>query len=534
MQLIFDHLAEQAALRPDHEAVVCRDTRITYADYHRISNQIALWLRSVGVKRGDRVAISMKKSVEYICTILGIMKSGAAYVPIDHEYPTHRMMHIIGECEISAMIASTATFERLRTDESFPATLRHVALVEQDEVKPTAGGSVACTPFAELWSGTASYERPIEIVDHDLAYILYTSGSTGKPKGVMLTHGNLVTFMHWMLEKFPLTPEDRVLQTSPFTFDISGLDMYSALLAGSTLVVVEDQRVINMVLNTISKENVTFVSTVPTVIGAMVQRPRVFERYDLSKIKTFITGSAVIPPSFLVKLAQYLPHAKLYNLYGPTEATIYCLYQEIRPEHLDASKPVPIGIPFENTNAFVVRPDGTEAAVGEEGELILRGSHIAAGYFKNPEKTAEAFVNNPLLPHLNERVYRTGDVTKKDEQGVFHFLGRRDDLIKSRGYRIELNEIEIALGGLSDKLDEFAAVAVPDPLIENKLYAAVVFKDGVEMTVDDIKKFCATRIPQYMIPDEILILDQLPQTTSGKVSRKLLREFIQDNVPRDE
>jgi acyl-coenzyme A synthetase/AMP-(fatty) acid ligase len=150
-----------------------------------------------------------------------------------------------------------------------------------------------------------------------------------------------------------------------------------------------------------------------------------------------------------------------------------------------------------------------------------------------PDKTAEAFVNHPLLPHLNERVYRTGDIARRDEHGVFHFLGRRDDLVKSRGYRIELNEIEIALGGLSDKLDQFAAVAVPDPLIENKLYGAVVFKDGIEMTVDEIKKFCATRIPQYMVPDEILILDDLPQTSSGKVSRKLLRQFIQENYPAE-
>src|SRR5690606_4691757 len=164
---------------------------------------------------------------------------------------------------------------------------------------------------------------------------------------------------------------------------------------------------------TIQKERVTFVSTVPTVIGAMVQRPRVFERYDLSSIHTFCTGSATIPPVFLAKLHQYLPKARLMNLYGPTEATIYCLYHEIDPAQIDESAPVPIGIAFENTEAFVVTPDGREAATGEAGELVLRGSHIAAGYYANPEKTAEAFRDHPLLPHLGEKVYYTGDVARR-------------------------------------------------------------------------------------------------------------------------
>ncbi|MCK5797338.1 MAG: AMP-binding protein, partial [Deltaproteobacteria bacterium] len=341
-----------------------------------------------------------------------------------------------------------------------------------------------------------------------------------KPKGVMLTHGNILTYCAWCDREFALTPDDKMVNVAPFTFDISGTEIFNMATRGATMLMVADEKRITTVLATIQNERATFISTVPTVVGTMVNNPRVFSRYDLSSLRIFVSGAAVCPPIFMKKLHEHLPQATLHNHYGPTEATIYCLFHKVDPEKLDVSTPLPIGVPYDNTEAYVVLEDGREASRGETGELVLRGSHLARGYFRNPEKTAAAFRPYTLQPHLNETVYYTGDLAQQDEEGLFHFLGRKDDMIKSRGYRIELNEIDLALSTLDETLETFAAVAVPDELIENEIVAAVVLKAGVTMSADAIKAHCRAKIPDYMVPARVVFFDALPQTSSGKISKK--------------
>jgi len=381
--------------------------------------------------------------------------------------------------------------------------------------------------FESIAGFAATPQRKNHVIDNDLAYIMYTSGSTGKPKGVMLTHRNIITYCEWCEGELAITPDDKLVNVAPFTFDISGTEIFNMATRGATMLMVADQNRITTILSTIEKEKGTFLSTVPTVVGTMVNNPRVFERYDLSTLRIFISGAAVCPPIFMKKLHEHLPQATLYNHYGPTEATIYCLYHKIDPATLDVSKPLPIGIPYENNEAYVLGKDGKEMPRGETGELVLRGSQLARGYFNNPEKTEAAFKPYTLQPHLDEIVYHTGDLAFQDEEGVFHFLGRMDDMIKSRGYRIELNEIDLGLSTLDDKLEEFAAVAVPDELIENKLVAAVVLKSGVELGADEIKAHCASKIPAYMVPDEVVFLARLPHTSSGKISKKEIIKLLQ-------
>jgi amino acid adenylation domain-containing protein len=522
-EFVFETLARRAAEHPDREAVASTDVRLSYGELERLSNQLACHLVQAGVKRGDRVAISMTKSATYVMCLYGIMKAGGCYVPIDSEYPKTRMADILEDCSIEVLIASSEVLKTLCADGPAPGVLRQVILL--GDAAGAAPAKLTVVPLASLQSGSKPAPR-VEHNDRDLAYILYTSGSTGKPKGVMLTHGNLMVFMDWCERAFDLGPADRIVNTAPFTFDIAGLDLYNAIWFGGMLYVVPDQRMINTVLAAIDKEKITFMSTVPTILGAMAQRDAVFKRYDLTSLRHICSGAALCQPTTMRKLKEHLPKAEQWNLYGPTEATIYCLYHRITAEDLAGDKPIPIGIPYENTEAFVIGADGKEAKVGESGELVLRGSHIAAGYYKNPEKTEAAFKNHPLFPHLNEKVYFTGDVCKKDERGRFHFLGRKDDLIKSRGYRIELNEIDLGLASLGNVLVESISVAIPDPLIENKLYAAVVLAEGKTLSDADIKTHLKSRIPEYMVPDEILFLPSLPKTSSGKISRTLLADLI--------
>jgi amino acid adenylation domain-containing protein len=525
---IFEMLSEYAQNSPENEALVCGEKRLTYADTDRISDQIANYLYSIGIKKGDRVGISMRKCVEYICCLFGIMKSGACYVPIDHEFPLQRKMQIIKDCDIQILICDNNITDCVVADRAVFSEIKHMLFLGNGETLKAE--NIEIQQFEALAAGEQSFKVPVDICDNDLIYVMYTSGSTGKPKGVMVTHGNIKVFVDWCVDKLQIEPQDRILNTAPFTFDLSGLDIFNSFHSGATMIIVEDQRMINMVFYTISQEQVTFVSTVPTLIGAMVQTPQIFKRYNLESVRTFITGAALCPPIFMMKLHEHLPKAKLYNLYGPTEAAIYCLYHEIDPKNLDKDTPLPIGIPFENTEAYIIDHNGNEAVKGEPGEIVLRGSHVSPGYFGNEKQTKMAFRPFTLLPHLNENVYYTGDIGRQDEKGLFYFLGRKDDLIKSRGFRIELNEIEIALSGLDDKLHEFAAVAIPDPINENLIYAAVVPKNSIRISEDEIINHCVLKIPSYMVPEKVVFFKSLPKTSSGKISRKeIVKKLIQSN-----
>ncbi len=527
-RFVFHELTAAAERYPSKAALSCEGQTLTYAEYETLTRRIASFLASTGFRRGDRAGISLEKSNEYICLEFGIMRAAGCYVPIDYAYPPIRKNQILTDCAIHTLFTSKGAYESLAADQDLPSTLKHVVLLDgrPDEVAPLKG--VALHAFDEVRSSSESQTAIFAPNDNDLAYIMYTSGSTGKPKGVMINHRNILTFMEWCNDKLALGPDDRIIQVAPFTFDISGLDTYNAVTQGASLYVIKNQLMINKILACIHKERITFISTVPTVIGTMIANPQVFKRYDLTCLKTIVSGAAACPAVFMKKLHEYLPSARLMNIYGPTEATIYCSYHWIDPAELDIDKPVPIGIPYENTEMYVVGPDGRELPAGEVGELILRGSHVSRGYYNDEAKTAAAFRSFPLMPHLNEKVYFTGDVSKKDELGRFYCLGRKDDMIKSRGYRIELPEIEIALSALDVSLESFAAVAVPDPLIENRIYATVVLRPGASLTEDDVKAHCRKKIPEYMVPDAVLFLPELPKTTSGKISRKDLVKMIQE------
>jgi long-chain acyl-CoA synthetase len=525
-KLIFDHLAATADAMPEHQALGCGDAKLTFAETEALSNRLSRLLVDLGVAKGDRIGISWEKCNEYVATQYGTLKAGGCYVPIDVAYPLHRKFQIIDEAEIRVVFATRAAYEEMIAHAELPSCLDHVVTLDDVEGAPQRAG-VTLHAFGEAQSLEPERQDRNHVVDNDLAYIMYTSGSTGKPKGVMLTHRNIITYCEWCDSEFALTPQDKTVNVAPFTFDISGTEIFNMATRGATMLMVADQQRITTVLATIQNEKATFISTVPTVVGTMVNNPRVFQRYDLSSLRIFVSGAAVCPPIFMKKLHEHLPEATLHNHYGPTEATIYCLYHKVDPATLDLSKPLPIGIPYQNTEAYIAQKDGSEAPRGETGELVLRGSHLARGYFKNEEKTRAAFKPYQLLPQLNETVYHTGDLAQQDQEGVFHFLGRMDDMIKSRGYRIELNEIDLALSTLDDQLEEFAAVAVPDELTENKIVAAVVLKSGVELDADAIKTHCGTRIPEYMVPDEVVFYDDLPHTSSGKISKKEIIKRIQ-------
>jgi amino acid adenylation domain-containing protein len=504
--VLHQYLEEAARRRPDHPAVVMGETTATYAEVDALAGRVAGALAAAGVTRGDRVALFAPKSVEAIAAIYGVMKAGAAYVPIDPSSPALRAGFIARDCDVRAVVADA---------EHAPALLSELGAQDVRLVLLTDEGP-AGEPIAALPEADAALP---EAVDADLAYILYTSGSTGEPKGVMLTHRNATTFVEWAFAELGLREDDRFSSHAPFHFDLSVFDLYACAKAGGTLYPVSSD-VASMGARTaefVGEHALTVWYSVPSALMLLVTQGGV-DAAKLGSLRHVVFAGEVFPTPYLRRFAPLVPEARLHNWYGPTETNV-CTYQRVEtiPESDD---PIPIGRACENYHCFGVTPAGIEAGVGEEGELYVRGSGVMQGYWGRPDRTAEALAPDPL-GRYPDRCYRTGDLVMLQQDGTFRFLGRRDHQIKTRGYRVELGEVEAAVYA-HDGVREAAVVAVPDERIGHALVAFVVLHDGAELSAVGVKKHVSERLPRYMVPGAIRFRDELPKTSTGKTDRQSL------------
>jgi L-proline---[L-prolyl-carrier protein] ligase len=511
-------LTEAAAASPGHEAVRHAGRSITYGDLDRASNGLARALMAAGVGRGDRVGIFLTKSLETLSAVYGIMKTGAAYVPLDPQAPVARAGLVASDCTVAAVVTTMGRADSLLQEMAAhghqPAT---VVLVDDGSERP----NLPCTTllYDAVASGPDLTDPDVPVIDQDLAYILYTSGSTGVPKGVMLTHRNALTFVEWCARKIGIGPEDRVSNHAPLHFDLSVFDLYLAALGRATLVLVPtDQAFFGpSLVELIQGEGVTVWYSVPAALvrltGALPD-PGL-----LPTLRAVVFAGEVYPTKHLRELRRLVPGALLWNLYGPTETNVVTYYQV--EELPDDDRTIPIGRACENTEVFAVTEQGALAGVGEEGELYVRGSTVMKGYWNRPEKTAEMLVASPLRDQLPDPVYRTGDLVRLRPDGNYDFLGRRDHQIKSRGYRIELGEIEAALSA-HPSVALGIAVAVPHEEWGKAIVAFVVSRDEASVTESELRRHIGGRLPRYMVPARINLVQELPRTSTGKVDRQAL------------
>jgi amino acid adenylation domain-containing protein len=516
MAFLLHHLLREAAQR-DHErvAVRCRDRELTYAELDRWADGIAGTLADAGIRRGDRVGVHLPKSVEMVAAVYGVMRAGAAYVPLDPRAPTARLGTIARDCDISALISTDDLASSLAPE--LGPTCR-AAIV----AGPGVGSSPLAIPsidFSEAVSGGGDPEIPA--IDTDLAYILYTSGSTGIPKGVMLSHRHALTFVRWCTSTLPVGREDVFSNHAPLHFDLSVFDLYVSAAVGATVAPVpEEQAFFGAELASFAeRESITTWYSVPSALTLMARAlPGTGALPDL---RTVVFAGEVFPTPELRRLRELLPDAELWNLYGPTETNVCTYYRvdQLPPDHV----PIPIGRACENTEVFALRADGEVAGVGEEGELFVRGTSVMDGYWGRPDKTAEVLGPHPLPGGSRDLAYRTGDLVRLRPDGDYEFLGRRDHQIKSRGYRIELGDVEAALGANPDLL-ESAVVAVPHEEWGTAIVAWVVPRNGTTVAAPAVRRHVAGLIPRYMVPARIDVVDALPRTSNGKVDRRRILE----------
>jgi amino acid adenylation domain-containing protein len=508
-------LTEASAGHPDHRAVRCGSRDLTYAHLNAAASGVARTLLDAGVQPGDRVAISLPKGVEMVAAVYGIMRAGAAYVPLDPRAPAARSAKVSADCSVSALISTPDLAGPLLSKLEAPPP-RIALLVGNGTLRPEV--RVRSASFAA--AATSGARDPgVPVIESDLAYILYTSGSTGVPKGVMLSHRNALTFVDWCATRIGARADDRLSNHAPLHFDLSVFDLFLAAASAATVVLVPDEITYlgSELVRFVRDESITVWYSVPsalTLIARVARDPK-----PLAALRTIVFAGEVFPTRDLRALRALVPHAELWNLYGPTETNV-CTYYRVAGLP-DDDHTIPIGRACENTRVSAVRADGSKAGVGEEGELYVRGPGVMRGYWGRREMTAEVLVPDPLQPHDSDMVYRTGDIVRLRADGDYDFVGRRDHQIKSRGFRIELGEIEATLRA-HPALREAVAVAIPHEAWGKAIIACVVAKDGEGVTQRDVKRHVAERLPRYMVPVGVEFLPDLPRTSTGKIDRQEL------------
>ncbi len=521
MSYLLHHLVGRAAREdPRTQAVRCRGLSMTYGELEAASNGVARALMTGGVQRGDRVGILLPKRLETIAAVYGVMKAGAAYVPLDPKAPVRRTAVVAGDCTVRAIVTTPGPAAKLLEALAEGGHEPAMVLVVDDGSDPVDLSCPVLT-YAEATSNPGATDPEVPSIESDLAYILYTSGSTGVPKGVMLTHRNALTFVEWSAARIGIRPEDRVSNHAPLHFDLSVFDLYLSALGGATLVLVPDDEayMAASLAALIRDERISVWYSVPSALMMLTRLepgPEVVE-----SLRSVVFAGEVYPTRHLRELQRLVPKAELWNIYGPTETNVVTYYP-VR-ELPEDDRTIPIGRACENTEVFAIRENGGVAGEGEEGELYVRGPTVMKGYWNRPEMSAEFIVPDPRPGTVGDPVYRTGDIVRLRADGDYDFLGRRDHQIKSRGYRIELGDVEAALNA-HPQLRSAVAIAIPHDEWGTAIIAYVVPQDGRSPTESDIRRHVGTRLPRYMVPARVRIVSELPRTSTGKIDRRRLTE----------
>lgn len=518
MELLIWHMLRESARRlPDKEALVHDAERLSYREVADRVARLAAGLRQAGLRRGDRVGIYLEPSVAQAVSIFAASQAEGVFVPINIQLFPEQVAHIAKDCGMKALITRPAKLSALTELLPQIPSLEFAMLAGDGEAPPIPLPVHRLETFCDQ---PAPADWSEQSIGKDLAAILYTSGSTGKPKGVMLSHDNVIAGSSIVSTYLGITEAERILAVLPFSFDAGLNQLMTAFQQGGTLVLINFVFA-REIVKTLLKERITGLAGVPTLWSLLTQPNSTLQKQPLTDLRYITNTGGAMPQTVLAVLRKALPPTSVFLMYGLTEA-FRSTY--LPPSEVDR-RPTSMGKAIPDTEILVINEHGQLCQPGEVGELVHRGPTVSMGYWGRPEDTNRALRPNPLLPpELGdcERVCYSGDLVKTDEDGFLYYVGRRDTMIKSSGFRISPTEVEEALFQ-SGQLQQAAVIGIPDEALGQSIKAFVVARDGVAIDTEQLIGYCGEKMPRYMVPKAVEVLAGLPKTTSGKVDYPALR-----------
>jgi len=488
-----EDLRAAAGRRPEQPAVVAPARSVTYGELDVAADRVAAGLRELGVGPGDRVALVLPNIAEMPEAIYGVLRARAAFTPLNPTIKEHKLADLLEHVGAAAVICDA---DRAATVEAAAARAGDIPVIADLKSFGT--------------TGEPSLPSPLEV---DLAAVIYTSGSTGDAKGVTVTHGNMSFVADSIVEYLEMGPEDRILCVLPLSFGYGLYQLLTCIRARATLVLEPGFSFPGRVVQVLERERITGLPGVPTVFQVLIALRGLADR-ELPHLRFLTNAGAALPAATIAVLRRTFSGARLYSMYGQTECTRVCY---LPPEQLD-HRPTSVGVAIPGTEAWVENGEGRIAAVDEVGELMVRGSHVMQGYWKDPGGTAER-LRSGRWPW--ERVLATGDLFRQDSEGFLYFVGRRDDLIKSRGEKVAPREVEEILHA-APGVREAAVVGAPDKLLGQAIHAHVAPETGQELDGDELRRRCAEQLESHKVPQRVIFHAALPRTENGKLDRAAL------------
>ena len=501
--LLHEYLTRSARLTPDKVALVCGQVRSTYGDLAAAAGSFAGFLVGQGLRKGDRVAVYIDSSPETVIAIFGVLQAGGCLVVINPATQAERLGYILENCNAMSLVCGVE--KRAQVQQA----------VASCSVRPITIWTGAGEEGEEgvSFSRIRTEARPspdIRLVDNDLAAIIYTSGSTGKPKGVTLLHRNLNTAVECIAEYLENNADDVILGVLPLSSSYGLLQVLVTFWTGGRVVLEKGFGYPYEIIKRMKEEKVTGLAGAPT-IWAIILRLEGLEKEDFSSLRYITNAAAAMPASFVPRLRKVFPTTKIFLMHGLTE----CLRTTFLPPDELETRATSVGRGMRNIELWIEDADGQRLGPGHVGEMIVRGSTLMAGYWNDPEGTAKALIPGPL-PW--EKVLRTRDLFRMDEDGYFHFVARSDELIKSRGEKVSPIEVEDVIYTI-DAVNEVRVIGVPDPILGQAIRAEIVLKEGRTLTPQEVKAHCRRVLEDFKVPQAVEFVSSLPKTQGGKIKR---------------
>jgi long-chain acyl-CoA synthetase len=503
--LVNEFLELTAAKTPHKEALIFQQRRLTYLELDNFANALGNALQELSLQKLDRVAIYLENSIESVISIFGILKAGGIFLIINPQTKARKLDYILNDCQVRFLI----TDRKLEQGDRDSCADLQVIFIDNNQ----AIDRLNTHSFWDTIYRSSSVQPQTRSIDRDLCSLIYTSGSTGKPKGVMLSHLNIVSAANSIVDYLENTSDDIILNCLPLSFDYGLYNLLMPFKFGGTVVLEKSFVYPFQLIGLVTKEHITGLPLVPTIISIFLQVKNL-EQYDFDRLRYITSTGQAFPSNHVARLSKLFPQAKIYSMYGLTE----CKRVLYLPPDLLLDKPNSVGKAMPNTKVYLVDEDGeTIDRADKVGELMVSGKNVMQGYWNLPEETANVLEINSQ----GDRVLRTKDLFKMDEDGCFYFVGRKDDLIKTGGERVSPKEIEDILSELAG-VNQVAVVGVPHEFLGRAIKAFLVLEVGSKLIEADILAYCSLHLEKYAMPKYIEILQELPKTLTGKIDRNKL------------